>query len=336
MFHDEVALFLESGKGGDGAVSFRREKFIPRGGPDGGDGGNGGDVVIKANQQLSDLNHLAPVRHIKADNGTPGAGRKLFGKNADDTIVEVPVGTRVYRRMGDDWRLVADLTADGVTRHVLTGGKGGLGNVHFATATHQVPKHAQPGEPSKKAEFKFELQLIADVGIIGLPNAGKSTLLSVLTQAKPKVANYPFTTLSPVLGVATYHERSFVLADIPGLIEGAAEGRGLGHQFLRHIRRTKVILHLIDSMSDDYARDYRVIREELEAYDPELANKRELVAISKAELIQDKESFSEKIAALQAVLSPHSTLFEPISFSAVTQEHSSQLLAVLFAEREKS
>ncbi len=327
MFHDEVKLDLESGKGGDGSVSFRREKFIPKGGPDGGDGGNGGDVFVVASRQLSDLNHLASIRFLKAESGTPGSGRKLFGKNGEDLTVRVPVGTRVYRFIGQEWKLVADLVVEDVPRRLLIGGQGGLGNVHFATATHQTPRHAQPGQPAKRGTFHFELQLIADVGIIGLPNAGKSTFLSVVSDAKPKVANYPFTTLSPVLGVVPHKDRRYVMADIPGLIEGAAEGKGLGHQFLRHIQRTKVLLHLIDATSDDYVRDYVTIRRELAAYDATVAGKQELVALSKSELLQEDESVTqEKVQALRAALSPQSTLFSHTMFSAVTKQHLDDLL----------
>lgn len=325
MFHDEVTLHIESGKGGAGSASFRREKYIPRGGPDGGDGGKGGDVYLEATRQLSDLNNYASVRDIKADNGVPGAGQKLYGKNAEDLTVMVPVGTRVYRRVGTNWRLVVDMLQENKPFRLLQGGKGGLGNVHFATATNQAPRYAEPGEPGVRSEFKFELQLIADAGIIGLPNAGKSTFLSIVTEAKPKVANYPFTTLSPVLGVIEYHDKRYVLADIPGLIEGASEGKGLGHRFLRHIRRTKVLLHLIDSLSADYAHDYSVIQQELTQFDPELAQKNQLVVISKAELLQDGLD-AENVDALKKALGKNSTLFSGVMISAVTRQNIPELL----------
>ncbi|HEY1074605.1 MAG TPA: GTPase ObgE [Patescibacteria group bacterium] len=329
MFHDEVSLSLESGKGGDGAVSFRREKYIPKGGPDGGDGGRGGSVFIEVNTQLTDLNHLASVRELKAESGVPGAGKKLFGRKGEDLTVFVPRGTRVYRQAGTAWRLVADMTEADSRKRVLKGGNGGLGNVHFATATHQTPRYAQPGEPAERAVFKFELQLIADVGIIGLPNAGKSTFLSIVSDAQPKIGNYPFTTLSPVLGVVPYREKRFVFADIPGLIEGASEGKGLGHQFLRHVKRTKTLVHFIESLSDDYARDYSTVRNELEKFDSGLAQKSEIVVITKSELITDDiaEETQVKIEALKACLSQSSHLFSRHTISAVSRENIKELLA---------
>lgn len=329
MFHDEVSLSLQSGKGGDGAVSFRREKFIPRGGPDGGDGGRGGSVFIEVDTQLTDLNHLASVRLLKAESGVPGAGKKLFGRKGEDLTVSVPRGTRVYRQAGDSWRLVADLTEPDSRKRLLRGGNGGLGNVHFATATHQTPRFAQPGEPAEQAVFKFELQLIADVGIIGLPNAGKSTFLSIVSDARPKIGNYPFTTLSPVLGVVPYREQRFVFADIPGLIEGASEGKGLGHQFLRHVKRTKTLVHFIESLSDDYVRDYTTVRNELAKFDAGLAAKLEIVAITKSELITDDiaDETRDKINALKASLSPTSRLFSKYMISAISGDNIQQLLS---------
>lgn len=331
MFHDEVEVVLESGKGGDGIVSFRREKYIPKGGPDGGDGGTGGDVYIEATQHMSDLGHLASVTMLKAENGQPGSGKKLYGRAGEDLTVRVPVGTRVYKQVHGEWRLVVDLTKDEQRQRVLRGGKGGLGNVHFATATNQTPRHAQPGEPPQRATFRFELQLIADVGIIGLPNAGKSTFLSIVSEAKPKIGAYPFTTLSPVLGIITYHDRRIVAADIPGLIEGASAGKGLGHLFLRHVKRTKALLHLIDALSDDYARDYATVRAELGNYDPGMLEKPELVVITKSELITpDTEvEFKAKVARLRAVIQSPSSLFEEVSISAVTRENIDSLLASL-------
>lgn len=326
MFHDEVELFLQSGKGGDGCVSFRREKYIPKGGPDGGDGGKGGSVFVVASRQQSDLNDLSSTRELKAENGTGGGGRKLTGKDGEDLIVSVPLGTRIWRQYGDDWKLLHDFTEENKPKLLLRGGRGGLGNVHFATATHQTPRHAQPGEPGARARYRFELQLIADVGIIGLPNAGKSTFLSIITEAKPKVADYPFTTLSPVLGVASYFDMRMVFADIPGLIEGAAEGKGLGHTFLRHIRRTRALVHFIESLSDDYARDYLVIRQELAAFDASLTSKPELVVITKSELIQDPAAMEENVDRLRHVLEPSSVLFDKVSISAVAKQNIDTLL----------
>lgn len=324
MFHDEVRLIIESGKGGDGSTSFRREKYIPRGGPDGGDGGRGGDVFIVATRQLSDLNQYASVRHLAAEAGVDGGGQKLFGRAGEDLTISLPIGTRVFRKLDSDWRLVVDLTRENDPFRLLSGGTGGRGNVHFATAVNQAPHFAEPGEPSQRGEFKFELQLIADAGIIGLPNAGKSTFLSVVSEAKPKVADYPFTTLSPVLGVATVYDKRFVLADIPGLIEGAAEGKGLGHRFLRHIKRTKVLIHLIDAVSTDYARDYRTVRTELDAFDPSLITKPEIVVISKSELVDSLDQ--TRITKLQEALGPSSHLFNQISISAVTRVNVDSLM----------
>ncbi len=328
MFHDEVDIELKSGKGGDGCVSFRREKYIPKGGPDGGDGGKGGDVYLVATRQLSDLNHLASLRHLAAENGIAGSGRKMIGRDGEDLTVEVPVGTQVYRQYGTEWKLVHDFTTENVPKRLLYGGKGGLGNVHFATATHRTPREAQPGEPGQKAIFRLHLELIADVGIIGLPNAGKSTFLSIVSDAKPKIGDYPFTTLSPVLGVVSYGEKRLVMADIPGLIEGASQGKGLGHLFLRHIRRTKMMIHLIDALSDNYARDYRVIRQELHIFDPAMSQKAELVAISKAELITPdiRPEFDQKVAELRNVLEPSSHLFPDGAISAVAHHNIDQLL----------
>ncbi len=329
MFHDEIELHLQSGKGGDGSASFRREKYIPKGGPDGGDGGRGGDVYIKGSNQTHGLNHLASVRELKAENGVPGQGRKLFGRKGEDLIVTVPVGTKVYRQVHDNWRLVADILQNDQQVKVLNGGTGGLGNVHFATATNQTPRNAQPGEPGERHLFKLELSLIADVGIIGQPNAGKSTFLSIVSEAKPKIADYPFTTLSPVLGVVKFHGKQLIMADIPGLIAGASEGKGLGHTFLRHIKRTKVLLHFIDSLSDDYARDYLTVRDELASFDASLVTKPEIVVITKDELLIDntQEEFKEKIAKLQKVVHSPSELFKQKTISAVARHNIEALVA---------
>ncbi len=331
MFHDEVEFYLESGKGGDGSASFRREKYIPKGGPDGGDGGKGGDVYIEVNDQTHGLNHLASVRQLKAENGVPGQGRKLYGRAGEDLVVKVPLGTRIYRQVEDNWRLVKDLTNPQQRLKLLTGGQGGLGNVHFATATLQAPKFAQPGEPAQRAKFKFELQLIADVGIIGLPNAGKSTFLAAISDAKPKIADYPFTTLSPVLGVVIHKNKRIIFADIPGLIEGAAQGKGLGHTFLKHIQRTKILIHFIDSLSDNYARDYKIIRGELIEFDLKLAEKKEVVVVTKDEMITDamQSDFHNKLKELKLSLRPPSILFPNESISALTKHNIEHLLSVI-------
>jgi GTP-binding protein len=321
MLHDEVTIRLSAGKGGDGSVSLRREKYIPKGGPDGGDGGRGGDVIIQADPHLSDLSKYASLNELKAENGMYGMGKKLYGRAGEDLIVPVPLGTQVYRQYGSRWKLVKDFQSPNDAITVLKGGDGGLGNVHFATATHQTPRYAQPGTPGEQAVYKFELQLIADVGLIGFPNAGKSTLISTVTEAKPKIANYPFTTLSPVLGVVQYHDRSFIMADIPGLIEGASEGKGLGLTFLRHVKRTGILIHMIDSLSDDYARDYQVLRKELGNYANELVTKPELVVISKGELITEDmlKDYDAKIQALKQVIHAPSQLFSKQRISAASR-----------------
>jgi GTP-binding protein len=328
MFHDEVELHLKAGKGGNGAVSFRREKFIPKGGPDGGDGGKGGDVIISTNPQLSDLNHYASIRELKAENGIAGGSQKKTGADGLNLNIEVPVGTRIFQQHKDVWIEVFDLVEDKRGKKLLTGGIGGLGNVHFATATHQTPKEAGHGLPGQTANFRFELQLIADVGIIGLPNAGKSTFLSVVSEAKPKIADYPFTTLSPVLGVVTHYDQRLIFADIPGLIEGAAQGKGLGHQFLRHIKRTKLLIHFIDALSENYANDYETILTELAVYDPKLAQKPQLVVITKGELA-DRNEYKAKVKALKKHIAPPVSLFKEETISAVTGQNLDKLLTAI-------
>ncbi len=327
MLHDEVTLLLTAGKGGDGSASLRREKYIPKGGPDGGDGGRGGDVIIKADRGLSDLSRYASLREIKAENGVQGSGKKLFGRAGEDLIISVPVGTQLFRRFGSKDKLIKDFQTDGEELTILRGGDGGLGNVHFATATHQTPRYAQPGTPGEQATFRFELQLIADVGLIGQPNAGKSTLISVVSDAKPKIADYPFTTLSPVLGVVKHHDKSFIVADIPGLIEGASSGKGLGLTFLRHVKRTRVLVHLIDAFSDDYARDYQIIRRELGNYAQEMLAKSEIVVLSKGELITDDvlPEYNKKITALKKVIHEPSRLFSQERISAVAHQNIKEL-----------
>lgn len=283
---DEVLIKARSGAGGRGCVSFRREKYIPRGGPDGGDGGDGGSIIIKASRRHLTLRDYSSRRLFKAQNGQPGAGKNRTGKNGKDMVIEVPLGTIVYDHEIND--IIADLTREGQEIVVLGGGKGGRGNQHFATATNRAPRMAQPGEPGQEKEFRLSLKYLADIGIIGLPNAGKSTLLSLLTKARPRVAGYPFTTLTPNLGIITFDdENTLTMADIPGLIEGAGEGRGLGHRFLKHIERTTLLLHLMDNTlipPEDPLRGYRTVRRELENYAPSLAQKEEMVLITKMDL----------------------------------------------------
>ncbi len=286
MFVDEMLIFVKGGDGGNGCMSFRREKFIPRGGPDGGDGGHGGSVYLQADESLNTLHHLAGKHHYKATRGQHGRGKQCHGRNGDDLVIPVPPGTLVFD--ADNNTLLKDLTEVNERMCVAQGGKGGKGNTRFKTATHQAPRECEPGEPGEERTLRFELKLIADVGLVGKPNAGKSTLLSRLSAARPKIAAYPFTTLTPSLGIVELSGyRRFVMADIPGLIEGAHEGAGLGDEFLRHIERTKIIVHMVDICpldEHDPADDYRVIRRELEQYSPTLAAKREIVVANKIDL----------------------------------------------------
>ncbi len=291
-FIDEVTVTVAAGRGGDGCVSMRREKFVPRGGPDGGDGGRGGQVVLVADRNLGTLLDHRMRREYRAENGRPGEGRGCTGRNGEDAVIRVPIGTLVYDADAEELPL-ADLTRDGERFVAARAGRGGRGNARFATATRQTPDFAEPGRPGQSRRLRLSLKLLADVGLVGFPNAGKSTLLRRISGAKPRVAAYPFTTLIPSLGVAELGERRFVVADIPGLIEGASDGAGLGDRFLRHIERTRVIVHLLDAGAlvfeeRDLLAGYDVIRGELAAYRPELLERVELVAISKVDLLADR------------------------------------------------
>ncbi|MDO5748627.1 MAG: GTPase ObgE [Planctomycetia bacterium] len=291
MFVDEAAIDVVAGKGGDGCSSFRREKYVPRGGPDGGDGGKGGDVIIRANQNVASLLQLANQRVWKAQNGEQGGSSQCHGKNGRDLVIDVPVGTMVFDLNHD--LLLKDLKENEDSFVVARGGFGGKGNMRFKSATMRSPTIAQPGEKGQSRSIRLELRMIADVGLVGFPNAGKSALLSRLTKAKPKIANYPFTTMTPHLGLAQIGpDRGFVIADIPGLIEGASEGVGLGHDFLRHIQRAGVILHLVEPApldGTDPIRNYKAIRRELENFDEELGRRTEIVAVTKNDLPQGVE-----------------------------------------------
>lgn len=283
MFVDIAKVSIQAGKGGDGAVSFRHEIYVDKGGPDGGDGGKGGDVIFEASENVNTLLDFRYQPELKAKPGANGSGTRSRGKSGSDLIVKVPMGT-IVKRAG---KVIADLTRNGQRQVIAMGGDGGFGNAHFKSSVRQTPRMAEKGEPGDSFEAELELKLLADVGLLGLPNAGKSTFLSVVTNARPEIANYAFTTLTPNLGVADIDDGSLLIADIPGLIEGAAEGKGLGDQFLRHVERTAVLLHLIDAYSNDVAADYKTIREELRKYSKELDSRPEVVVLTKVDGLDD-------------------------------------------------
>ncbi|PKA83446.1 GTP-binding protein [Ulvibacter sp. MAR_2010_11] len=286
-FVDYVKIHVSSGKGGKGSAHMRREKYIPMGGPDGGDGGRGGHVILKANKNLWTLYHIKFRRHFRAEQGSAGSKQTSTGADGADVYIEVPLGTVV--RDTNTQEILFEITEDGEERIIAKGGKGGLGNDHFKSATRQTPRYAQPGLEGEEADITLELKVLADVGLVGFPNAGKSTLLSVVTSAKPKIANYEFTTLKPNLGIVKYRDfQSFVMADIPGIIEGAAEGKGLGHYFLRHIERNSTLLFLIPADAKDIKEQYEILLDELRRYNPELLDKQRLVAISKSDMLDEE------------------------------------------------
>jgi len=286
-FVDYVKIYIRSGKGGKGSVHFRREKFIPWGGPDGGDGGNGGNVILRGNRNHWTLLHLKFERHILAGHGGNGSGRLCKGKDGEDKIIEVPVGTVVFD--GETGEFITDIHQDGQEVVLLKGGRGGKGNNFFKTATNQAPKYAQPGEPFLERKVILQLKLLADVGLVGFPNAGKSTLLSVVSAAKPKIADYPFTTLEPNLGIVDVRgTRSFIMADIPGIIEGASEGKGLGLRFLRHIERNSLLLFLVPADADSIKKEYEILLGELMRYNPDLLDKQRVLAISKSDMLDEE------------------------------------------------
>ncbi len=293
IFKDEVNIYVKAGNGGRGAVSFRREKYIPKGGPDGGDGGDGGDVIIKVNPHLRTLSHIHNNQKFKAKNGQDGMGALKHGANGEDTIIEVPAGTIIYDLKTNS--ILADLTENDASFIVAKGGKGGKGNNHFKTPTNQAPRYAQKGLPGEEKELKLELKMIAHIGLVGYPNAGKSTLISRITNARPKIANYPFTTLEPNLGVMTIDDAytSILIADIPGIIERAHEGKGLGLEFLKHIERTKIILYVID-ITDNPLQKFEILREELKSYSYELYKRDFLIALNKIDVMLDNDEI-EKI-----------------------------------------
>lgn len=296
MFVDTATVKIRAGKGGDGAVSFRHEKYVDKGGPDGGDGGRGGDVVFRATKDLNTLLNFRYKPELTAENGQAGSKRNRRGRGGEQLIVKVPVGTLVRKNQ----ELIVDLAEDGQEAVVAMGGDGGFGNAHFKSSTRQTPRMAELGEAGEEFEATLELKLLADVGLVGFPNAGKSTFLSVVSNAKPEIANYEFTTLTPNLGVADVDDGSLLIADIPGLIEGASEGKGLGDQFLRHVERTAVLLHMIDAYSDDVAEKYQTIRRELAQYSESLVNKPEIVALTKCDGL-DQEIIAMQATAIQNI-----------------------------------
>ena len=292
-FVDYVKIYCRSGKGGAGSTHFHREKFIQKGGPDGGDGGRGGHVILRGNKNYWTLIHLKYARHIHAGDGEGGSGSRSFGKDGQDKYIDVPCGTVVYD--AETGECLGDITEDGQEMIMLKGGRGGLGNWHFRTATLQTPRFSQPGEPRIEKTVILQLKVLADVGLVGFPNAGKSTLLSVLSAAKPEIADYPFTTLVPNLGIVPYRDnKSFVMADIPGIIEGASEGRGLGLRFLRHIERNSILLFMIPADSDDIVKEYNILLNELKQYNPELMDKQRILAITKCDILDEELSAALK------------------------------------------
>ena len=286
-FVDYVKIYCRSGKGGAGSVHLHREKYITKGGPDGGDGGRGGHIILRGNKNYWTLIHLKYSRHIYAGDGGSGGGSRSFGKNGKDEIIDVPCGTVAYS--AETGNFLCDITEDGQEVVLLKGGRGGQGNWHFRTATNQTPRFAQPGEPRIEETVILQLKVLADVGLVGFPNAGKSTLLSVVSAAKPEIADYPFTTLVPNLGIVSYRDnKSFVMADIPGIIEGAAEGRGLGLRFLRHIERNAILLFMVPADSNDICKEYNILLNELKKYNPELTDKQRVLAITKCDMLDDE------------------------------------------------
>lgn len=320
-FIDYVKIMCRSGRGGAGSRHFYRAKYVPKGGPDGGDGGRGGHIILRGNSHMWTLLPLKYRRHIFAGNGESGSGGRSFGKDGEDVIVDVPCGTVVYD--ADTGQYLAEVTRDGQMLKLLKGGRGGLGNWHFKSSTNRTPRYAQPGEPAIEKNIILELKVLADVGLVGFPNAGKSTLLSAVSAARPKIADYPFTTMEPQLGIVSYRDnRSFVMADIPGIIEGASEGKGLGLRFLRHIERNAVLLFMIPADADDIKEQYRILLGELEKFNPQLMDKHRILAISKCDMLDEELS-----AAIEADLPddiPH------VMISAVTGQGISELKDVLW------
>ena len=331
MFSDKVRIFIKSGKGGDGHVSFRRELYVPAGGPDGGNGGHGGDIIFQVDKGLNTLGDFRHNSKYIAQSGEEGGKKRCTGKNGEDLIIKVPEGSVIYD--DESGKVIADMSGDNMKETILKGGRGGKGNMNYATATMQAPQYAQPGQEAKELWVRLELKCIADVGLVGFPNVGKSTFLSRVTNARPKIANYHFTTLNPNLGVVDIDGgKGFVIADIPGLIEGASEGVGLGHQFLRHIERTKVIIHIVDAASTegrDPIADIKAINAELEAYNPDLLKRPQVIAANKIDAIYDDGSGTNPVELIKAAFEPEGIKVYPIS--AVTGQGVKELL---YAVRE--
>lgn len=333
-FLDQAKIYLKSGDGGPGCVSFRREKYIEFGGPDGGNGGRGGDIYFRAKANMNTLIDFRYQQHYKSQSGTNGMGKNRSGKKGDDLYIHVPVGTQILDE--DKETILADMTEEGMEILFLQGGDGGFGNAHYKTSTNQAPRKMTPGWPGQEAAVWLRLKLIADAGLLGMPNAGKSTFLSVVSNAKPKIADYPFTTLHPNLGVVKIGEYDFVIADIPGLIEGASEGTGLGHRFLGHVERSKILLHLLDGTEDNLIENYKTIRNELEKYDTTLIDKPEVLAINKCDAIPDDE------LALKKEMLEKETGKEVLTISCATRNNVEQVLYKLartihnaFSDEEK-
>lgn len=325
-FVDYVKIYCRSGKGGAGSAHLHREKFTPKGGPDGGDGGRGGHIILRGNKDYWTLIHLKYEKHVLAGNGESGGQSRSFGADGEDKIIDVPCGTVVYDAETGDF--LCDVTEDKQEVILLKGGRGGLGNWHFRSATNQTPRYAQPGEPAIEKTVVMELKVLADVGLVGFPNAGKSTLLSVVSAAKPKIANYPFTTLEPNLGIVAYRDqKSFAMADIPGIIEGASEGKGIGLRFLRHIERNAILLFLVPADSDDIVKEYNILLNELEQYNEELLKKQRILAISKSDML-DEELIQE---IKQTLPTDVPTTF----FSSVTGDGIMELKDLIWAELSK-
>ncbi len=322
-FVDYIKIYVKSGNGGKGSAHLRKEKYIPKGGPDGGDGGRGGHIIVRGNKDYWTLYHLKFKKHFRAEKGGDGSRNRSTGKDGKDIYIDVPLGTII--KDTDTGETIGEVTEDGQEIIVVKGGKGGKGNWHFKSPTNQTPRYAQPGISGEEKNITLELKLLADVGLVGFPNAGKSTLLSKLTAAKPKIADYPFTTLKPNLGIVSYRDgRSFVMADIPGIIEGAAEGKGLGHYFLRHIERNSILLFLIPADAEDIRKEYETLLNELRKYNPELLDKKRILAISKSDVLDDE--LKKEIEKELPEYIPH------LFISSYTEENLDKLKDILWKE----